>query len=186
VAQFSESQPSSTVAPGPFAVLGIEPRFDLDLVAAGELHRELSRALHPDRFVGAPAGERRQALNKAIAVNEAWRIVKDPVRRAEALLQHFGVTVTERNDPKASPALLMEMMEAREELGTLRANAQATQLSVWRARQEQRRDAVCTTLAERFTTAAASGDFTAVRETLVELRYLQRLLEEARNAEDDL
>lgn len=151
-----------------------------------ERHRDLSGALHPDRFVGASAGERRQALNKAIAVNEAFRNLKDPVRRAEALLRHHGVLLNEQNDPKASPALLMEMMEAREELGNLRAARDAAKLSAWRGQQEQRRDAVCNALAQQFTSAAASGDFTAVRTTVVELRYLQRLIEETRNAEDEL
>jgi molecular chaperone HscB len=174
------------VAEGPFAVLGIEPRFDVDLAMVAERHRELSRALHPDRFAGAPAGERRQALNKAIAVNEAWRVVKDPVRRAEALLRLQGVTINEQTEPKASPALLMEMMEAREELGGLRADADAAKLAAWRGLQEQRRDAVCRAIGERFAAAAGRGDYAAVRDKLVELRYVQRLIEETRNAEDDL
>lgn len=167
-------------------MLGIEPRFDLDLTQVAERHRELSRALHPDRFVGAPAGERRQALNKAILVNEAWRTLKDPVRRAEALLRHHGVVVDEKTEPKASPTLLMEMMEAREELGTLRAKADAAQLAAWRVQQEQRRDTVCKVLGERFAALAIGGDVAPVRDKLVELRYLQRLIEETRNAQDDL
>ncbi len=39
----------------PFATLGIEPRFDLDVRAVEARHRELSRTLHPDRYSGAPA-----------------------------------------------------------------------------------------------------------------------------------
>lgn len=170
----------------PFALLGVKPRYDLDLESVAEQHRELSRALHPDRFAGAPAGERRQALNNAILVNEAWRTLKDPVRRAEALLRHHGVVITEQNEPKASPALLMEMMEAREELGALRSTADATKLAAWRVQQEQRRDTVCKVLGERFAALAIGGDVAPVRDKLVELRYLQRLIEETRNAEDDL
>jgi molecular chaperone HscB len=170
----------------PFSLLGVEPRYDVDLANLAERHRELSKALHPDRFAGAPAGERRQALNKAILVNEAWRTLKDPVRRAEALLRHHGVAVDEKTEPKASPALLMEMMEAREDLAALRTKADATELAAWRTQQEQRRDTVCKALGERFAALAIGGDVAPVRDKLVELRYLQRLIEETRTAEDDL
>src|SRR5262245_42350635 len=104
----------------PFQVFGVEPRYDLDLEVVAKTHRELSRALHPDRYVATPASERRAALEKAANVNEAWRIVRDPIRRAEALFALRGIAVGETNEPKASPDFLMEMMEEREALADAR------------------------------------------------------------------
>ncbi|HMY16886.1 MAG TPA: Fe-S protein assembly co-chaperone HscB, partial [Polyangium sp.] len=104
----------------PFDTMGVEPRFDLELDKLAERHRDLSRALHPDRYSGAPAAERRMALGKAIEVNDAYRVLKDPVRRAEALLRRAGVPVGETAEPKPSQALLMDMMEQREELADAR------------------------------------------------------------------
>src|SRR5690242_13592019 len=100
----------------PFATLGVEARFDLDPRALERRHRDLSRALHPDRYTGAGSAERRIALSRAIDVNEAFRALKDPIRRAEALIRRAGVAVGETAEPRPPPALLMEMMEAREEL----------------------------------------------------------------------
>src|SRR5205814_616230 len=100
----------------PFETLGVDARFDLDLRAVEQRHRDLSRALHPDRYSGAPAAERRLSLSRAIDVNEAWRIVKDPIKRAEALARRAGVAVGETSEPKPAASLLMEMMEVREEL----------------------------------------------------------------------
>src|SRR5271166_4326604 len=100
----------------PFETLGVEPGFSLDLAAVEQRHRDLSKALHPDRYTGAPAAERRMALSRAIDVNEALRVLKDPVRRAEALLRRSGVLVGEIHEPKPPSSLLMEMMELREEL----------------------------------------------------------------------
>src|SRR5580693_4485544 len=105
----------------PFAVLGIERRYDIDLGAVEKRHRELSRALHPDRYSDAGAAERRLTLAKAVEVNEAWRAVRDPVARAEALFGLAGIAVGERNEPKPSPALLMEAMDRREALAEARA-----------------------------------------------------------------
>jgi molecular chaperone HscB len=104
----------------PFATLGIPRQFGVDLATVERTHRELSRALHPDRFVGAPPSERRVALAKAIEVNEAWRVVRDPIRRAEALLALADVAVGEDREPKADPEFLMEMLEQREALAEAR------------------------------------------------------------------
>ena len=59
--------------------------------------------------------ERRRALSRAIEVNEALRILKDPVRRAEALLERFGVAAAE-SEAVSAPEFLMEVLELREEL----------------------------------------------------------------------
>jgi len=173
-------------------VLGLEPRFDLDLTMAAERHRELSRALHPDRFATAGSGERRQALHKAILVNEAWRTLKDPITRAEALLQRLGVAIGEQTDPKPSQDFLMQMMEAREELSSLshQPNEDAA-FSAWQGQYQSRHGAVCTELASLFepllnSKTVSAAQLTPVREKLVELRYIQRLLQEARNAQDEL
>ena len=100
----------------PFATFGLTPAFELDLNELEQRHRELSRALHPDRYAGRGASERRQALGKAIEVNEAWRRLKNPVKRAEALLERLGLAVSEEQEPKPAPEFLMDVMERREEL----------------------------------------------------------------------
>src|SRR5258708_37188915 len=100
----------------PFATLGMARGFEIDLGAAERRHRELSRALHPDKFVRAGPSERRAALAKAVEVNEAWRIMRDPIRRAEALLRLGGVEAGEGKEPSPEPDFLMEMLERREAL----------------------------------------------------------------------
>src|SRR5579864_8223713 len=105
----------------PFATLGIARTFDVDLAAVEKVHRELSRALHPDRYVGASPSERRAALAKAVEVNEAWRVLRDPIRRADALLALRGVsTGEERGTPTVDPTFLMDMLEQREALAEAR------------------------------------------------------------------
>src|SRR6478735_2788605 len=105
----------------PFDTLGIAPTFDIDVGAVEKRYRDLSRVLHPDKFVGASAAERRMSLGKAVEVNEAWRLVRDPIRRAEALLRRHGVEVKEGTEAKADPEFLMEMMEQREALSEAKA-----------------------------------------------------------------
>ena len=171
----------------PFQTLGVEPRFDLDLPAIEKRHRELSRALHPDRYADAPAAERRMSLSRAIEVNEAWRAVRDPVKRAEALCARAGVTHGEAGEPKASPALLMEMMEAREELADASRAKDVAKIATIERGVRAREDSVLATLTRGF--EGAAGDAAATRAllpTLGELRYVRRLLEELSAIEEQL
>jgi molecular chaperone HscB len=52
---------------------------------------------------GGSETERRQALAKAVEVNEAWRIVRDPMRRAEALLELGGEPSVRTVSPRRIP-----------------------------------------------------------------------------------
>ena len=51
--------------------------------------------------MNAGASERRAALSKAVEVNEAWRVVRDPIRRAEALLALAGTAAGEEDAGQA-------------------------------------------------------------------------------------
>jgi molecular chaperone HscB len=165
----------------PFATLGVEPRFDLDLGEVAQRHRELSRALHPDRYTGAPATERRLALSRAIEVNDAFRLVKDPIRRAEALLVRAGVPVGETSEPKPSPALLMDMMEQREELGAARRAKDLAAVLELGAAMRAREDAVLRALGQ-----ALGGEPRTALPYLGELRYIRRFLDEVSAIEEEL
>ena len=109
----------------PFDTLGVLPEFDVDLGALEKRYRDLSRVLHPDRHVAGLAGERRIALGKAVEVNEAWRILRDPLRRAEALLRRRGSEVGEGAQGEVDPSFLMDMLEQREELSEARRKGDA-------------------------------------------------------------
>ena len=100
----------------PFATLGFSPSFVLEANVISARKVELSKALHPDRFVGRPASERRAALLKSLEVNEAARRLLDPVTRAEALLEQLGCSNAEEHTPQPAADFLMEIMELRQEL----------------------------------------------------------------------
>ncbi len=171
----------------PFETLGIEPRFGLDLRAVEQRHRELSRALHPDRYTGRSAAERRLALGRAIDVNEAFRAVRDPVRRAEALLLRAGVAVSETGEPKPDPALLMEMMEAREELAEARRAKDLARVGKLAAAMRDRQEKVERRVGAALDAGARDPQILgAARAALGELRYVRRFLDEVRAIEEEL
>lgn len=102
-----------------FDVFELPPSYDLDIPALEKQFRDLSLQLHPDRFAQADARERRLSLEQTTALNEAYRTLKDPARRAFYLLKLHGVDL-DREDAgtqKDMPTeFLEEVMELREEL----------------------------------------------------------------------
>ena len=117
---------SLPVAFDKFAVLGVPRGFDQDEAALEDRFRAVSRKLHPDRFARAAPQERRYALEQTTRLNDAWRSLKDPIKRAEHLLELRGVHLAGEPREKhglqvaqpvtMSPEFLEEMMEDREKL----------------------------------------------------------------------
>ena len=170
----------------PFATLGAPRRFDLDLTALEKTHRELSRALHPDKFAQAGASERRAALEKAANVNEAWRILRDPIRRAEALFRVEGIAVGEANEPKASAAFLMDVMEEREALAEARAARDLPKVRVLATGIAQRaRDAEEKLIAGFANGTPPKDELLRLLPTLGELRFYRRFLDEVEAIEEE-
>lgn len=168
----------------PFETLGVDPVFDLDLAVLERRHRDLSRALHPDRHAASGAGERRMALGRAIEVNEAYRVLKDPVRRAEALLALRGVATGEGKEPPASPALLMEVMERREALAEVRHSKNAPALDRLLAEVRGAAERAQVELSKEFSSETSNS--TEILKRIGELRYYRRFLDEAASIADDL
>ncbi len=169
----------------PFAVLGVAEQYGVDLGAAERAYKELVRALHPDRHVDAAPSVRREALSRAVEVNEAWRIMRDPIRRAETLFTLRGIPVGENVEPKPAPAFLMGMMELREELADAKTakNEPALTALVARVRKENERaaSALAAALDSASDPVAAAHNVT----TLGELRFYNRFLEEAEAIRDE-
>jgi molecular chaperone HscB len=168
----------------PFEVLGVPFVFSLDENELERRHRDLSKALHPDRYAGRPSSERREALSRAITVNEAFRKLRDPISRAEALLERMGRGVTETNQAKPDPALLMQVMEEREALSAARRAGDRSRIEGIAAQASGRTEDATERMADAFSEEPIPVE--RVIKLLGELRYLRRLKEEAGAALDEL
>jgi molecular chaperone HscB len=160
-------------------LLGLAPAYEVDLAALERAFFERSKAAHPDRVAGATAGERVAALSRSRALNDAYQLIKKPVPRAEYLLARAGVTIGDNE--RLDPAFLMEILELREQLAEARA-ADNTQLVGELAQvMRGRRTEALAVLPGLF----AAGDFPAIKERLILLRYVDRYLEECDAALDE-
>ncbi len=112
-----------------FSLLNITQAFDIDLATLEAEYFKAQRQYHPDRFVGKPAGERNQALQKSMDINHAYETLKNPLTRAQHLLQLQGIIVgTDSDSIKPSHELLTEIMELREQLAESKKIEQISEL----------------------------------------------------------
>jgi molecular chaperone HscB len=163
----------------PFALLGLSPGFDVDLAALERAFFERSKALHPDRVVGASAAERVAVLSRSRALNDAYQLIKRPVARAEYLLARAGVAIGDNE--RLDPAFLMEILELREELAEARAAGNTALVGKLQGAMQARRNDALGALPALF----AAGDLAAIKERLILLRYVNRYLEECDAALDE-
>jgi molecular chaperone HscB len=98
---------------------------------------ELSWKLHPDKFVNASAEEQELSLKGSSELNDAYRVLRDPVARVEYLLEIEGTRKEGEHKQQAPPELLEEVFELNESLDELReAKASGSDLGSLKARLE--------------------------------------------------
>jgi molecular chaperone HscB len=181
----------------PFETLGFAPAFALTPAELEQRQRELNRAVHPDRHAGKGPAERRLALSRAMDINQAYRTLRDPASRAEALFELLGED-TQSERTLTDPLLLGEMLEQREILDEIRRSKDVELLASLKASMREREARVIADLEQAFapllvkpgSAEAGSGtratQLSRARRCLTELRYVHRFSEEVAAIEDAL
>lgn len=117
-----------------FQFFGFPRKLNLDTAALEKEFYALSRRLHPDMSAQAETQERAWSLEQSSLLNDAYRTLKDPIKRTEYLLRLEGVELEEQSKQatekaRASgeikkqvvpPDLLEEMFELNMQLEELR------------------------------------------------------------------
>lgn len=80
-----------------FTFLGLPRKLNLDVAALEKDFYELSRKLHPDLNARAGSQEQEWSLQQSSLLNDAYRILKDPIKRTQYLLQLEGVELEEQS-----------------------------------------------------------------------------------------
>lgn len=119
-----------------FSFFGLPRKLNVDLA---ELERDfyaLSRKLHPDLSAGSGSQEQEWSLEQSSMLNDAYRTLKDPVKRTQYLLHLEGVELEEQSKTATEqaratgamkkqivpPDLLEEVFELNMQLEELRMN----------------------------------------------------------------
>jgi molecular chaperone HscB len=125
-----------------FTFFGLPRKLTIDLADLERRFRALSRQFHPDYYYNATTAERLASLERSSYLNDAYRVLKQPLDRAEYLLKVEGLPpVGQHQDARTlEPGLLEEVFALNEELDDIRtARASGEDPESLRARAEAAR-----------------------------------------------
>jgi len=119
-----------------FTFFGLPPKLDVNLPGLEKDFYELSRKLHPDLNARAGSQEQEWSLEQSSLLNDAYRTLRDPIKRTQYLLKLEGVELEEQSKAATEHAratgevkkqivpadLLEEVFELNMQLEELRMN----------------------------------------------------------------
>ena len=135
--------------------------FSPDLKQLRREYLHLQAKTHPDL---APQDQKRQAEALSMRVNEAYKTLQDPLKRAQYLLSLRGIDVEDESAKLEESELLMEVMEAREAVEEVGSEEQLVEI---REENNQRIDESVGILSQAF----GDGDLQRAAQEAVRLRY---------------
>ena len=103
-----------------FQYLGLPHKLHIDLAVLEKNFYRLSRRLHPDVYFRRSEQERQLSVDATALLNDAYRTLKDPVARAEYLLDLHGMKKSEQKSSNVPPELLEEVFELNMALEEIR------------------------------------------------------------------
>lgn len=155
---------SKPIARSHFDWFGLPESFALDAAALADGYRRAQSAVHPDRHAQGGETARRVAMQMAAQVNEAYRVLSDPARRAAYLCRQGGVDPGFESNTAMPADFLMQQMTWREMLEDARRS----------------RDADALTKLRREVIAARASTISGIAQALDQTRDLPRAAEHTR------
>jgi molecular chaperone HscB len=166
-----------------YAVLGISRGLSLSVDDLQQRYYALSRELHPDRFMQKPEAERQRALDMSSALNDAYRTLKDPIKRAQYLLTLEGFDIGEQRSKDVPPELLEEVFELNMALEEMRGGDHSARPQLEQAEKNFtgmliETDQQLHSLFVQFDASQSKEALAQIRNVLNRRKYIQNLVSE--------
>jgi molecular chaperone HscB len=177
-----------------FEVLGLPRAYHVDAADLERRYLALQKETHPDRFAKALPRERMEAVVRNTELNDAYKVLKNDIKRAEYILKLEGMDIGEEKPQSTTgatkqlvvdPKLLMEIMELREALAEARSDGDDGKVAELTKDVVARRAAAMKSVDEGFT-AYETGNkkpLDTIARALVSLRYYGRFMDEVEGKE---
>ena len=166
-----------------FQFFGLERKLQIDVEDLQKRFYSLSRQLHPDRFTRKPPQEQQYSLDATALLNDAYRVLREPVKRAEYLLGQEGFDIGEQRSKDVPPELLEEVFELNMALEEMREGDESARPQLVEARTHfvGMREDIDAELLQLFAKYDTTGDrevLTSMRGLLNRRRYIRNLVAE--------
>ena len=161
-----------------FELFQLPMRFDVDTTALNAAYHEVQARVHPDKFASASDAEKRVAMQWATRANEAYQVLKHPLKRAKYMCELHGVDLQTESNTAMPPAFLMQQMEWRESLEEAQSASDVGSLEELHRELRSAQKLVLTTIAQLLD----KGEFQQAAQSVRQLMFLEKFGEEVEQA----
>lgn len=103
-----------------FAIFSLPQHWEINASQLEKRFRRLQQQFHPDRYASNSEIEKRRAMEMAATINRAHQTLKNPLTRAQYLLELQGCDVNQDSQITSDGQFLMAQMMQRETLAEIR------------------------------------------------------------------
>lgn len=161
-----------------FALFNLPVQYDLDPADLQRRYLALNRDIHPDMQAQTDDANQELALQHSARINQAYRVLNNPLHRMEHLLELLGGpdSAADKSVPKD---LLGKVMQWREEIEDAKVAKDEKAIENMRqilhsARKTELDQSI--TLARRLTPQSSAEEKARLRQLLNGLKYFDNLL----------
>ncbi|OQR90699.1 hypothetical protein THRCLA_22517 [Thraustotheca clavata] len=154
-----------------FKIFGIPENFSIDPKAVEQLYWSLQKKMHPDLYGHKSETEKELSVVNSAVINTAYNMLKAPTTRANYLLHLHGIDALSDNTTLLDPAILMHIMESREQVDDCSSLEELEPLKKENAADIEK----C--VVEITSAFDGSHDLETSKRLTVQLQYLMKLAE---------
>jgi molecular chaperone HscB len=169
-----------------FELFGINETFDINTSSLAETYQSLQKMAHPDKFAHASHQDQLLAVQQSALINDAYQTLKQPLKRAEYILNQRDVDMPSEQHSFRDNMFLMRQMELREMLEEVKfASDHDAAISSANQELDTEYDVLLMNMQQQiFENTPASNE--AASENLRKLKFYQKLHIELDRLEDQL
>jgi len=150
-----------------FEIFAISPNFEIDLDQLEQKYFAFQKQFHPDSASVAD-------IEQSIAINQAYKILSNPIARASYILQLNGIDIEDDSQaPKPDLATLHEILELQEMVAEISSN-DAKNL----AKNLQQK---IKSLLQEVATSLENKAFATAAQILIKAKYFDKTLRDLKN-----
>jgi molecular chaperone HscB len=165
-----------------FTFFGIPRKLSVDTSDLQSRFYSLSRQFHPDRFARGTVADQQYALDATALLNDAYRVLRDPIQRAEYLLAQEGFDIGEQRSKNVPPELLEEVFELNMLLEETPERDELERASTKFQSMQAETDEELSSLFERYDASGDRAVLQGIRGVLNRRRYIQNLVRDVEKA----
>ncbi|TCJ98466.1 co-chaperone protein HscB [Volucribacter psittacicida] len=165
-----------------FQLFELPVSFQLDLNLLSQRYLALQKSLHPDNFASKDEQQQREALQRSSQINDAYQQLKDPILRAEAIVEIATGQAIDKENTTHDMAFLMEQMAWREQLEEIEQSQNEQDLLSLQQGLQEKKSQELTALA----TEIEQQQWQQSQLHIDRLKFIKKLEQEIERIEDQL